>query len=70
MHGWQANLKRTCALPVLFRAMPENVKPPALRVDIYCLRKPLAERVDKELKLWTNKKACIIIKATDNRKKL
>ena len=40
------------------------------RAAAVCLRKPLAERVDKELKLWTNKKACIIIKATDNRKKL
>ena len=29
MHGWQANLKRTCALPVLFRALPENEIPPA-----------------------------------------
>ena len=36
--------------------------------DFYCIRKPLAERVDKELKLWTNKNTCIIIKATDNRK--
>ena len=35
MHGWQANLKRTCALPVLFRALPENEIPPAWRVDIY-----------------------------------
>jgi len=27
MHGWQANKRRTCALPVAFRAMPENEKP-------------------------------------------
>ncbi len=37
MHGWQANKKGTCALPVKFRAMPENEKPPAMRVDIYYL---------------------------------
>ncbi len=37
MHGWQANKKGTCALPVKFRAMPENEKPPAMRVDIYCI---------------------------------
>ena len=38
MHGWQANKKRTCASPVVGRAMPENEKPPAMRVDIYyCL---------------------------------
>jgi hypothetical protein len=36
MHGWQANKKRTCAQPVVFRAMPENEKPPAMRADIYC----------------------------------
>ncbi len=35
MHGWQANKKGTCALPVEFRAMPENAKPPAMRVNIY-----------------------------------
>ena len=35
MHGWQANKKRTCAQPVKGRAMPENEKPPAMRVDIY-----------------------------------
>ena len=28
MHGWQANLKRTCALPVTFRVLPENEIPP------------------------------------------
>ena len=28
MHGWQANLKRTCASPVVIRAMPENEIPP------------------------------------------
>ena len=37
MHGWQANLKRTCAQPVPGRAMPENEIPPAMRVDIYCM---------------------------------
>ena len=40
MHGWQANKKRTCAQPVVFRAMPENEKPPAMRADSYCIRKP------------------------------
>jgi len=35
LHGWQANKKRTCAPPVSGRAMPENEKPPAMRVDIY-----------------------------------
>ena len=35
MHGWQANTERTCAQPVVFRAMPENEKPPAMRADIY-----------------------------------
>ena len=35
MHGWQANKKRTCASPVVGRAMPENEKPPAMRVDNY-----------------------------------
>ena len=35
MHGWQANKKRTCAQPVVFRAMPENEKPPAMRADSY-----------------------------------
>ena len=29
--------KRTCAPPVSVRAMPENEKPPAMRVDIYCI---------------------------------
>ena len=33
MHGWQANKRRTCAQPVMIRAMPENAKPPAMRVD-------------------------------------
>ena len=28
MHGWQANLKRTCASPVTFRVLPENEVPP------------------------------------------
>ena len=28
MHGWQANLKRTCASPVTFRVLPENEIPP------------------------------------------
>ena len=30
MHGWQANLKRTCASPVIFRVLPENEIPPCL----------------------------------------
>ena len=46
MHGWQANLKRTCASPVTFRVLPENEIPPVLRVDFYfiiilCLFKPV-----------------------------
>ena len=32
MRGWQANLKRTCALPVKCRAMPENEIPPAIEL--------------------------------------
>ena len=28
MLGWQANLKRTCALPVTSRVLPENEIPP------------------------------------------
>lgn len=35
MHGWQANKKRIYAQPVMIRAMPENAKPPAMRVDFY-----------------------------------
>ena len=34
----------------------------------YCIRKPLAERVVKMLKLWKNKNSCDRIKATGNRK--
>ena len=30
-------LRRTCALPVMVRAMPENEIPPAMRVDYYFL---------------------------------
>ena len=30
-------LKRTCAPPVLFRAMPENEIPPVIRGDIYLM---------------------------------
>ena len=38
MHGWQANLKRTCASPVTFRVLPENEIPPVWRGDFYfCL---------------------------------
>jgi len=37
MHGWQANLKRTCASPVIFRVLPENEIPPVLRGDFYCI---------------------------------
>ena len=37
LHGWQANIRRTCALPVSFRAMPENEIPPATRVDFYLI---------------------------------
>jgi len=35
MHGWQANLKRTCASPVTFRVLPENEIPPVLPGDFY-----------------------------------
>ena len=38
MHGWQANLTRTCASPVAVRALPENEIPPVLRGDIYSSR--------------------------------
>ena len=37
MHGWQANLKRTCAPPVTVRAMPETEIPPVKRGDLYLL---------------------------------
>ncbi len=30
MYGWQANKKRTCALPVVGSVVPENEKPPAI----------------------------------------
>ena len=32
-------LRRTCALPILIRAMPENEIPPAMRVDYYYIVK-------------------------------
>ena len=35
MRDWQVNHKRTYAPPVSIRAMPENVIPPALRVDYF-----------------------------------
>ncbi len=35
MRDWQVNHKRTYAPPVSIRSMPENVIPPALRVDYY-----------------------------------
>ena len=35
MHGWQANHKTHLCVACNIRAMPENEKPPALRVDIY-----------------------------------
>ena len=38
MHGWQANLKRTCASPVTFRVLPENEIPPVLPGDFYYIR--------------------------------
>ena len=38
LRGWQANIRRTCAQPVMFRAMPENEKPPVPRGDHYCFR--------------------------------
>ena len=48
----------------------ETEKIKGFSVGFVCKRKPLAERVDKRLKLWTNKNSCIIIEATGNRKKL
>ena len=38
LHGWQANLQRTCAQPIMSRALPENEIPPAMRVDFYSVR--------------------------------
>ena len=38
------------------------------RTHFDCIRKPLAERVVKMLKLWKNKNSCDRIKATGNRK--
>ena len=35
MQDWQVNKEGTCAQPVRYRAMPENEKPPAMRVDHY-----------------------------------
>ena len=35
--------KRTCALPVSIRAMPENEIPPARRVDLYLLEQEIVE---------------------------
>ncbi len=36
MHGWQANKKGTCALPVEFRAIcPKMQNHPHMRVDIF-----------------------------------
>ena len=35
MRGWQANNKAHLCAASSIRAMPENEKPPAMRVDIY-----------------------------------
>lgn len=37
MRGWQAKNKRTCDVACKARALPENAKPPAMRVDFYCM---------------------------------
>ena len=60
MHGWQANIKRTCAPPEKIRAMPENEKPRAMRVDIYIKDKYGARQIckaiciDKQLSIRIN----------------
>lgn len=35
--GWQANKKTHLCVASGIRAMPETEKPPAMRVDIYCV---------------------------------
>ena len=35
MRGWQANTQTHLCVASNIRAMPENEKPPAMRVDIY-----------------------------------
>ena len=37
MHGWQANKKTHLCVASNIRVIPENEKPPAMRVDIYFL---------------------------------
>ena len=37
MHGWQANKKTHLCVAGNIRVIPENEKPPAMRVDIYFL---------------------------------
>ena len=38
MHGWQANLRRACAQPVVLGLRPKLKYPPAVRGDIYCYK--------------------------------
>ena len=49
MHGWQANKKRTCAQPVLFRVIPENEIPRvSTRGFLFLYQKTRASRGFKE----------------------
>ncbi len=41
-------LRRTCAQPVMIRAMPENEIPPAMRVDYYKRNLPAIRESKKE----------------------
>jgi len=45
LHGWQANLQRTCAQPIMSRALPENEIPPAMRVDFYYFIAAMSSRI-------------------------
>lgn len=45
MHGWQANTERTCALPVVFRAMPEDEKGAVSNAQMLHLRQLFFERM-------------------------
>ena len=60
MHDWQVNTWRTCAQPILIRAMPENEIPPAMRVDYYFLR--FEEFVFKVTKINSSKNETFIAK--------
>ena len=62
MHGWQANLKRTCALPVLFRALPENEIPPAWRVDIYFWNRVASYMILSHSSLMNHSPASLVLR--------